>query len=66
MPITKTEGKFFNELVRYCITSGLEEKEAKQYLEVRFKPVSLSLYKHRKARLGGPNDPIRFLLQDSF
>lgn len=51
MQITETETKFLNELVKDCITYGLEEKEAMQYLEVRFKPVSLSSYKHRKARV---------------
>jgi hypothetical protein len=39
MQITETETKFLNELVKDCITYGLEEKEAMQYLEVRFKPV---------------------------
>jgi hypothetical protein len=39
MPI-KTESKFLNELVKDCITYGLEEREANHYLEVRFKPVS--------------------------
>jgi ribosomal protein L15 len=51
MQITKTESKFLNELVKDCITYGLEEKEAMQYFEVRFKTVSLSSYKHRKARV---------------
>ena len=39
MPI-KTESKFLNELAKDCITYELEEREANQYLEVRFKPVS--------------------------
>jgi hypothetical protein len=51
MAITETETKFLNELVKDCITYGLEEKEALGYIETRFKRVSLSSYKHRKARV---------------
>ena len=56
MPI-KTESKFLNELAKDCITYGLEEREANQYLEVRFNLSTslISSYKHRKARLGGTN-----------
>jgi ribosomal protein L15 len=51
MAITKTETKFLNELVKDCITYGLEEKEALKYIEITFKEISKSSYKHRKARL---------------
>ncbi len=46
-----TESKFVNELVKDCITYGLEEQEALKYIEIRFKSISLSSYKHRKARV---------------
>jgi hypothetical protein len=48
MPITATENKLLNKLVKDCITYRLEEKEALQYIAIRYKPVSLSSYKHRK------------------
>src|SRR6266498_2166208 len=51
MPITQTENRFLNELVKDCITYGLQEKEALEYIGTRFKPVSLSAYKHRKAKV---------------
>ena len=51
MPITQTENKLLNELVKDCITYRLEEKEALQYIAIRFKQVSLSSYKHRKAKV---------------
>ena len=51
MPITETENKLLNELVKDCITYRLEEKEALQYIAIRFKQVSLSSYKHRKAKV---------------
>ena len=49
--ITNTEDKFLNELVKDCITYRLTENEALQYIERRFKHISISSYKHRKARL---------------
>lgn len=49
--ITESENKLLNELVKDCITYRLEEKEALQYIAIRFKQVSLSSYKHRKARV---------------
>ena len=51
MPLTETENKLLNELVKDCITYRLEEKEALQYIAIRFKQVSLSSYKHRKAKV---------------
>ena len=51
---TETEDTFLNELIKDCITYRLEEQEALKYIEIRFKqPVSLSTYKHRKARVLG-------------
>ena len=51
---TATEDKFLNELIKDCITYRLEEQEALQYIQIRFKqPVSLSTYKHRKAQSTG-------------
>jgi ribosomal protein L15 len=49
--ITESENKLLNELVKDCITYRLEEKEALQYIAIRFKQVSLSSYKHRKAKV---------------
>jgi hypothetical protein len=43
--ITESENKLLNELVKDCITYRLEEKEAMQYIAVRFKQISLSSYK---------------------
>ncbi len=51
MAITQIETKFLNELVKDCITYKLEEQEALQYIEIRFKRISISSYKHRKARV---------------
>ena len=51
MKITQTESKLLNELVKDCITYRLEEKEALKYIEIRFKKISLSSYKHRKANV---------------
>jgi hypothetical protein len=34
MAITETETKFLNELVKDCITYGLEEKEALGYIKL--------------------------------
>ena len=51
MPLTESENKLLNELVKDCITYRLEEKEALQYIAIRFKQVSLSSYKHRKAKV---------------
>ena len=50
---TETEDKFLTELIKDCITYRLEESEALQYIQIRFNngPVSLSTYKHRKARV---------------
>ena len=51
---TETQDTFLNELIKDCITYRLEEQEALKYIEIRFKqPVSLSTYKHRKARVIG-------------
>lgn len=49
--ITKTESKFLNELVKDCITYRLVEPEALKYIETRFKAISLSSYKKRKAKI---------------
>jgi hypothetical protein len=51
LKIIEIENVFLNELVKDCITYRLSEKEAIQYIEKRFKHISLSSYKHRKARL---------------
>jgi len=51
LKITQTESKLLNELVKDCITYRLEEKEALKYIEIRFKKISLSSYKHRKANV---------------
>ena len=49
--ITESENKLLNELVKDCITYRLDEKEGLQYIEIRFKQISLSSYKHRKAKV---------------
>ena len=49
MTITQTESKFLNELVLDCITYRLHEPEALEYIKTRFKEISESSYKHRKA-----------------
>ena len=49
--ITASENKLLTELVKDCITYRLEESEALQYIGIRFKPISLSNYKFRKARV---------------
>jgi hypothetical protein len=51
--ITETEDTFLNELVKDCITYRLGEQEALQYIQIRFKQISLAAYKHRKARVLG-------------
>jgi hypothetical protein len=51
LPLTESENKLLNELVKDCIIYRLEEKEALHYIGIRHKPVSLSSYKHRKARV---------------
>ena len=54
---TETEDKFLTELIKDCITYRLEEQEALQYIAIRFKqPISLSAYKHRKARVVGEDN----------
>jgi hypothetical protein len=50
--ITATENRFLNELIKDCITYRLEEQEALKYIAIRFnRPISLSNYKFRKARV---------------
>jgi hypothetical protein len=52
LPLTESENKLLTELVKDCITYRLEEKEVLQYISVRgVKPISLSSYKHRKAKV---------------
>ena len=41
LPITESENKLLNELVKDCITYRLEEKEAIQYIAIRYKQISL-------------------------
>ena len=54
---TEIEDKFLTELIKDCITYRLEEQEALQYIAIRFKqPISLSAYKHRKARVIGEDN----------
>ena len=42
LPITQTENKLLNELVKDFIAYRLEEKEAMQYIAIRYEPISLS------------------------
>jgi hypothetical protein len=49
--ITHTESKFLTELVKDCITYGLTENEAIEYIEKRFKKISVSSYTLRKANV---------------
>jgi hypothetical protein len=49
MQITQTETKFLNELVKDCVTYRLEVQEALEYVETKFKQISLTSYKRRKA-----------------
>lgn len=51
LTITQTENKFLNELVLDCITYRLEEREALEYIRIRFKEISVSSYKQRKAHV---------------
>ena len=46
-----TENKFLNELVIDTITYKLSYEESLAYIRGRFKPISRSAYKNRKARL---------------
>jgi hypothetical protein len=49
LTITQTENKFLNELVLDCITYRLSKEEALEYVKTRFKKISESSYKQRKA-----------------
>jgi hypothetical protein len=49
LTITQTETKFLNELVLDCITYRLSKEEALEYIKTRFKRISESSYKQRKA-----------------
>jgi hypothetical protein len=49
--ITEVENRFLNELIKDCITYRLTETEALEYLEKRFRPISLSSYKSRKSKI---------------
>jgi hypothetical protein len=49
LTLTQTESKFLNELVLDCITYRLHEGEALEYIKIRFKEISESSYKQRKA-----------------
>jgi ribosomal protein L15 len=49
--ITETESKFLNSLVQDCITYRLNEKEALEYIKTRFRDISISSYKIRKANV---------------
>ena len=49
--ITDTESKFLNELIKDCLIYRLTESEALEYIKVRFRKISLSSYKHRKAHV---------------
>ena len=51
LKITKTESKFLTELVKDCITYRLTENESLEYIEKRFKRISLSSYTLRKANV---------------
>jgi hypothetical protein len=49
--ITEVENKFLNELTKDCIMFRLTETEALEYIEHRFRPISLSSYKSRKSKI---------------
>jgi hypothetical protein len=51
LTITQTENKFLNELVLDCITYRLEERDALEFIRIRFKEISESSYKQRKAHV---------------
>lgn len=49
--ITETDNKFLNSLVQDCITYKLSEREALEYIRLKFRPISLSSLRLRKARV---------------
>jgi len=49
--ITQIESKFLTELVKDCITYKLTEPEALEYIERRFKKISISSYTFKKANV---------------
>ena len=49
--ITDEANLFLNSLVQDCITYRLEEDEAREYIAIRFKKISESTYKKRKAHV---------------
>jgi hypothetical protein len=49
--ITEVENKFLNELIKDCIMFRLTETEALEYIEHRFRKISLSSYKSRKSKI---------------
>ena len=49
--ITEEANLFLNSLVQDCITYRLEEDEAREYIAIRFKKISESTYKKRKAHV---------------
>jgi len=48
---TPIESKFLDELVSDCITYGLKEEEALEYIKLRFREIKSRSYQQRKARL---------------
>jgi hypothetical protein len=48
---TEIENRFLNELIKDCITYRLTETEALEYIENRFRRISLSSYKSRKTKI---------------
>lgn len=51
LQITQTESKFINSLVTDCITYRLSERESLEYIETRFKRISIASFKRRKANI---------------
>ena len=49
--ITETHNKFLNSLVQDCITYKLSEREALEYIRLKFRSISLSSLRLRKARV---------------
>jgi hypothetical protein len=47
---TSIESKFLDELVSDCITYGLKEKEALEYIKLKFGEIKSRSYQQRKAK----------------
>lgn len=51
MGFKKSEVKLLDELMADCVTYRLTQTEGMQYIAIRFKPISLSAYKVRHAKV---------------